>query len=64
MHEIKLRPRQIHVLVWVLRLDFEVMTPDVYIVLENAVLSVRQNDEHDRKLMVGCGPERLETVHR
>jgi hypothetical protein len=41
------------VLVWMLRPNFEVLTPDVYIVLENAILPVQQNDEHGCKLVVG-----------
>ena len=64
VYEIKLRPRQIHVLIRMLRPGFELLTPNVHIVLEDAILPVRQNDEHDCKFVVGRGPKRLDAVHR
>ena len=64
MHEIKLRPGQIHLLIRMLRPGLEVLTPDVHIVLEDAILPVRKNDEHDRQLVVSRGPQRLDAVHR
>src|SRR5450759_172537 len=40
MHEIKLRSRQVHVLIGMLRPGFKCLTPDVHIVLEDAILPV------------------------
>src|SRR6185312_1806791 len=64
LHEIEPRPGQIHVLIGMLRPGFEVLAPDIHIVLENAVFAVRQHDEHNRELVVRGGPERLDGVHR
>ena len=57
-------PGQIHLLIGMLRPSLEVLPPDVHIVLEDAVLAVCKNDEHDRELVVSRRPQRLDAVHR
>ena len=40
MHKIEVRSRQVHLLIGMLRARFEILTPDVHIVLEDAILPV------------------------
>ena len=64
IHEIKIGCGQIHVLIGMLRPGFKVLTSDVHIVLENAIFPVREDDEHNRKLVVSRSPQCLDAVHR
>src|SRR5690348_242850 len=59
-HEIQRRPHEIHLLVGMLRTGLEVLAPDVDIMLKDAIFAVGEDHEHDRKLVVGCAPERLD----
>jgi hypothetical protein len=64
MYEIQLQPQHIHLLIWMLRAGFELLAPDVHIVLQDTIFSVRENDEHDRQPVVRRRPQRLNAARR
>ena len=64
VHEVECGAGDIHVLIGMLGAGFEILTPDIHIVLEDAVLAVCKHHEHDREFVVRGSPQRLDRIHR
>ena len=63
IEEAKPRLPQIHVKVGAIGLGPETLPVHVHVVLEDAVLAVVEDDEHDGQIVVGGRPQGLDAVH-
>src|SRR6185369_13205984 len=63
VHEVERGAGDIHVLIGMLGAGFEILTPDIHVVFEDAVFVVRKHHEHDRELVVRGSPQRLDRIH-